>query len=107
MDSMSRNPSIRGTDQEGTEVFKERDEEARFIWSLRPRTLDEYIGQREVVESLIIALTAAKNRGEPIDHILFHGPPGLGKTTLAYIIAGEMQSKIVHTAGPALEKPVD
>ncbi|MBT9159284.1 MAG: Holliday junction branch migration DNA helicase RuvB [Dehalococcoidia bacterium] len=104
---MSRNPSIRGTDGEGTEVSKERDVEARFVWSLRPRTLDEYIGQREVVESLIIALTAARNRGEPIDHILFHGPPGLGKTTLAHIIASEMQAKITHTAGPALEKPVD
>jgi Holliday junction DNA helicase RuvB len=105
MDSMSRNPSSRA--KEGAEILKKRDEEARFIWSLRPRTLDEYIGQREVVESLKIAITAARNRGEPIDHILFHGPPGLGKTTLAHIIASEMRSGITHTAGPALEKPVD
>jgi Holliday junction DNA helicase RuvB len=67
-----------------------------MIWNLRPRHLPEYIGQSSVVESLRIALTTAKNRGEPVDHVLFHGPPGLGKTTLAHIIASEMQSKITH-----------
>lgn len=75
--------------------------------NLRPRTLEEYIGQTHVVESLAIALKAAKKRGEPLDHVLFHGPPGLGKTTLAHIIAAEMGVRIVHTSGPALEKGGD
>ena len=75
--------------------------------NLRPRSLAEYIGQTHVVESLSIALQAARKRGEPLDHVLFHGPPGLGKTTLAHIIAAEMGSRIVHTSGPALEKGGD
>ncbi|MDD5094473.1 MAG: Holliday junction branch migration DNA helicase RuvB [Dehalococcoidia bacterium] len=104
---MSREPSIRGEDQEPKGAPIQREDEESFILSLRPPTLDEYIGQPELVESLTIALTAAKNRGEPLDHVLLHGPPGLGKTTLAHIIANEMQTKITHTAGPALEKPVD
>ena len=81
--------------------------EEKLIWSLRPRTLYEYVGQRQVVESLTIAIDAAKGRQEPLDHVLFHGPPGLGKTTLAHIIAKEMGAEIVHTSGPALEKPLD
>jgi Holliday junction DNA helicase RuvB len=104
---MSREPSIRGEDQEEKVTQNQVEEEETFILNLRPRTLEEYIGQTEVAESLRIVLTAAKNRGEPLDHVLFHGPPGLGKTTLAHIIAKEMQAKITHTAGPALEKPVD
>ena len=75
--------------------------------SLRPRTLREYVGQLQVVESLSIAIAAAKTRGEPLEHVLFHGPPGLGKTTLAHIIAREMGAEMVHTSGPALEKPLD
>jgi len=74
---------------------------------LRPRKLLEYIGQKQVVETLDIAIQAAKKRGEPLDHILFHAPPGLGKTTLAHIIAEEMGVHIVTTSGPAIEKGGD
>jgi Holliday junction DNA helicase RuvB len=79
-------------------------EEETFNQSLRPPTLREYVGQKGVVEKLEIALEAAKQRREPLEHVLFHGPPGLGKTTLAYIIAHWMGSKIVTTSGPALER---
>ncbi len=82
-------------------------DEENFNRSLRPPTLDEYIGQRKVVEKLSIALQAAKQRGEPLDHALFHGPPGLGKTTLANIIAHEMGAKIITSSGPALERTGD
>jgi Holliday junction DNA helicase RuvB len=77
------------------------------ILSLRPEHLSEYIGQAEVVETLKIAIEAAIGREEPIDHVLFHGPPGLGKTTLAHIIANEMGSDLTVTSGPALEKGGD
>ncbi len=81
--------------------------ESALLWSLRPRILDEYIGQQAVVENLRIAIAAARGREEPLDHVLFHGPPGLGKTTLAHIISQEMGAPIMHTSGPALEKPGD
>ena len=74
---------------------------------LRPRKLSEYIGQKQVVETLEIAIQAAKKRGEPLDHILFHSPPGLGKTTLAHIIATELGVRIVTSSGPAIEKGGD
>ncbi|MBZ5565876.1 MAG: Holliday junction branch migration DNA helicase RuvB [Acidobacteriia bacterium] len=82
-------------------------EEELFNRSLRPPTLEEYIGQKKVVEKLSIALQAAKQRGEPLEHALFYGPPGLGKTTLAYIIANVMGSKITTSSGPALERTGD
>lgn len=81
------------------------DEEAGA--SLRPAILTEYIGQEKVVETLQIAIEAALQRSEPLEHLLFNGPPGLGKTTLAHIIAKEMNAKIITSSGPALEKGGD
>ena len=75
--------------------------------TIRPATFGEFIGQDGVKETLRITIAAAKQRGEPLDHILFSGPPGLGKTTLAYLIAREMNAQIHTTSGPILEKPGD
>ena len=82
-------------------------QEERLENSLRPKTLDEYIGQSKVKENMKIYIEAAKKRGEPLDHCLFYGPPGLGKTTLSNIISNEMHSNIKITSGPAIEKPGD
>ena len=82
-------------------------QEERLEKTLRPQTLDEYIGQTKVKESMKIYIEAAKKRKEPLDHCLFYGPPGLGKTTISGIIANEMHSKIRITSGPAIEKPGD
>ncbi len=76
-------------------------------FSLRPKTLSEYIGQDKVKENLSIYIEAARQRGEPLDHVLLYGPPGLGKTTLAGIIANEMGVNFRVTSGPAIEKPGD
>ena len=85
----------------------EDSQEERLENSLRPKTLDEYIGQSKVKENMKIYIEAAKKRGEPLDHCLFYGPPGLGKTTLSNIISNEMHSNIKITSGPAIEKPGD
>jgi len=77
------------------------------IQSLRPEKLDDYVGQGDVVNTLKIAIEAALFRNEPLEHVLFHGPPGLGKTTLAHIIAREMNGRLTVTSGPALEKGGD
>ncbi len=83
------------------------DGDAQYEAGLRPRTLDDYIGQDRVRENLEVSITAARNRGEALDHVLLFGPPGLGKTTLAYVIANELGVPIRSTSGPVLEKPGD
>jgi holliday junction DNA helicase RuvB len=82
-------------------------DDAQYEAGLRPRMLDEYIGQDRIRENLHVAIAAAKQRSEPLDHVLLHGPPGLGKTTLAYVIANEMGVRVRATSGPAIEKPGD
>lgn len=91
----------------GEPVGPEETAEETTLASLRPRTLAEYVGQDSVVQKLAIAIKAALGRGEPLDHVLFHGPPGLGKTTLAHIVSNEMGAGIVCSSGPALERAAD
>src|SRR5699024_10899022 len=82
-------------------------DDGRFDRALRPLKLDEYIGQPEVREQLDIFVSAARARGEALDHVLIFGPPGLGKTTLAHVIANEMNVGFRQTSGPVLERPGD
>src|SRR5256886_8182017 len=82
-------------------------DDAEFDTSLRPRTLAEFVGQSEMKEHLSIVLEAARKRGETCPHLLFTGPPGLGKTSMAHIVAQEMEANIRVTSGPALERSGD
>jgi Holliday junction DNA helicase RuvB len=94
-------PAVRRVQPEVSE------EDLRNEVNLRPRTLEDYVGQEEVKSNLRVFVEAAKNRGEALDHVLFSGPPGLGKTTLAYIIASELRVNVKATSGPVIERPGD
>lgn len=94
---------------EPTEVTTQevQDEEKKYDQSLRPSSLGDFVGQQKLKNNLTISIQAAKKRGEPLEHVLFYGPPGLGKTTLAHIIARETDSQIKVTSGPAIERAGD
>src|SRR4029077_1058903 len=83
------------------------DEDAQYEAGLRPRVLDDYIGQDRIRENLQVSITAARQLSEALDHVLLYGPPGLGKTTLAYVIGNELGVPVRSTSGPVLEKPGD
>ena len=83
------------------------DEDAQYEAGLRPRSLNEYIGQDRVRDNLEVSIAAARGRSEALDHVLLYGPPGLGKTTLAYVNGNEMGVPVRATAGPVIEKPGD
>lgn len=100
-------PAVRAGTRERLVQPEQRGNEETLEVSLRPRKLSRYLGQEELKQNLGIAVAAARKRGEALDHMLFYGPPGLGKTTISMLIAEEMESKIHITSAPALERPRD
>jgi Holliday junction DNA helicase RuvB len=86
---------------------KPTDEDLNYEVNLRPRGFDDYVGQEQVKDNLRVAIAAARGRNDVLDHLLFHGPPGLGKTSLAYIISREMGVAIKANSGPVVERPGD
>ncbi len=109
MNDDARKRLYTGDDQVSERIVSPQEslEDEVYGASLRPRTFDEYVGQQRVVENLRIAIEAARGRGEPLEHILLYGPPGLGKTTLAALVARAMGANFRPTGGPTLEKPKD
>ena len=101
LDSYLKRAPLPETQPEPTE------EDLRYDVSLRPRSLDEYIGQEAVKSNLRVFVEATRSRGEALEHVLFYGPPGLGKTTLAYILAAELRVNVKATSGPVIERPGD
>lgn len=94
-------------DRKGLLTEQETEEDVVFNLSLRPTRIKDFVGQKGIVENILIAIKAARSRGEPLEHILFSGPQGLGKTSLAHIIAHEMGAKVTATSGPAIERAGD
>jgi len=108
MSDDARKPLYSGDDQHERILSPQESlEDEVYGASLRPRTFDDYVGQQRVVENLRIAIEAARGRGEPLEHVLLYGPPGLGKTTLAALVARAMGANFRPTSGPTLEKPKD